>query len=190
MLLLTDLDTLRQTTQKLKSQTEDLRKTDETLRSELLGLSGSLEYLAGNNEDRWRSNDLKWVKNSANFEQWTKSIDELEVKVKVLENLPPQIQLMNTSTVTSLGRLTSNVTQLEQAADSLKSGLAEVESILVVLDKNTAAVSNTTVSIKGRVQRVDMKVDKLQADTNEFLNGFTKLVDIQVREILKNIRTY
>ena len=93
MLLLTDLETLRLTTLKLKSQSDDLRNSDETLRSELLALSGSLEHMAGSNEDRWRSNDLKWVKNSANFEQWLPALGEINSYTDMNEIVTAELML-------------------------------------------------------------------------------------------------
>ncbi len=44
---------------------------------------------------------------------------------------------------------------------------------------NTAAVTNTTMTLKKRTKKVETKVEKLQSDATEFLSGFGKLVEVQ-----------
>ena len=174
-----NLDTLKTKTEELEVKVEDLRKSGQTLKNDLAALSGSLDHLATTGEDRWRNNDLSWIKNGATFADVTSAVDVLEEKLGVLESLAPYLQQFNVSTSMSIENLRTNVTQLDQTAKSLKSGLAELESIVVVIDMNTSALSNSTVSLKKRAQKVESYVERLQADSNEFLTGFAKLVEVQ-----------
>ena len=178
-ILNSNIEMLKMKTKELEVTVKDLRISGQTLRSDLMAVSGSLDHLAATNDDHWRVNDLSWVKSEVTFGDVTSAVDNLEEKIGVLQSLAPFLQQMNASTLMSMETLRLNVTQLDQTAKSLKTGLSELESIIVVLDMNTSALSNSTVSLKKRAQKVESRVDRLQADTNEFLNGFAKLVEVQ-----------
>ena len=178
-------DLLKMKTKGLEDDVAELKNTDATLRNDLMAVSGSLEHLAGTHEDRWRNNDLSWVKNAASLTELTGAVDTLEEKIGVLEMLAPFLHHVNSSTISSIETLRSNITNLGLISETLKAGVSKLESVITILDMNTFAVSNSTTTLKKKTQTIESRVDKLQSEANEFLTGFAKLVDVQ-GSILQN----
>ena len=179
-------DLLKMKTKGLEDDVAELKNTDATLRNDLMAVSGSLEHLAGTHEDRWRNNDLSWVKNAASLTELTGAVDTLEEKIGVLEMLAPFLHHVNSSTISSIETLRSNITNLGLISETLKAGVSKLESVITILDMNTFAVSNSTTTLKKKTQTIESRVDKLQSEANEFLTGFAKLVDVQ-GSILQNV---
>jgi len=170
------VDTLKLKTMALEDRIEELRKSDKILRNDLTKVDAGLDQLSGSHEDRWRSNDLNWVKTTANLGELTAAVDKLEEKIGVLETLAPFLHHVNSSTISSIETLRSNITNLGAVSENLRAGISRLESS--VADLNSSH-SNSTVSLKKRAAKIETKVDKLQADTNDFLTGFAKLVEVQ-----------
>ena len=179
-------DLLKMKTKGLEDDVAELKNTDATLRNDLMAVSGSLEHLAGTHEDRWRNNDLSWVKNAASLTELTGAVDTLEEKIGVLEMFAPFLHHVNSSTISSIETLRSNITNLGLISETLKAGVSKLESVITILDMNTFAVSNSTTTLKKKTQTIESRVDKLQSEANEFLTGFAKLVDVQ-GSILQNV---
>jgi hypothetical protein len=62
-------------------------------------LRENLENLSNSNEDKWRTNDLKWIKNAASWSDWESGFDKLEEKVGVLESLAPYLHQVSISSM-------------------------------------------------------------------------------------------
>ena len=177
------IDSLKLKTMSLEERIEELRKAAKTFRNDLTKVDVGLDKLSGSHEDRWRNNDLNWVKTTANLADLTGAVDKLEEKIGILETLAPFLHHVNSSTISSIETLRSNITNLGQATESLRAGFVKLE--LALVDSNSSH-SNSTVSLKKRALKIETKVDKLQTDTNDFLTGFAKLVEVQ-REAFTNL---
>ena len=172
-LIFTDVEEVKSKADKLAFEMKDLKSADQTLQNDLMTVSTNLEFVASTNEDRWRSTELKLAGQVNKLEDLSTALINIDNRLRDTESIVPSFNKMNVSLSEFLGSLRSNVSQLDQTASEMKSGMFKMESQLMMNEMTSSANTNATLSLQTRVRKLEENIADVQG----------KMIDLQTNVV-------